>query len=262
MSRPLRLCTMIAALLLTALLFTQSSHAARAAAARPQTTAPEGILLEAANRDRAAAGLPPLQWDMALAAAARLHAQRMVQSNSLSHQFSGEAPLQQRASQAGARFSTIAENVAEGPTVLGLHTQFMNSAPHRANLLDPELNAVGIALIQSGNLWFVTEDFSAAVPVLNLDAQELQIGALVSNYGLRMVTGTADARKTCDMDRGSYGPRPAAVLRYETNDLQKLPPDIDAKLQSGKFHSAAVGACDAGPDSGFTRFRIAILLFP
>ena len=69
-----------------------------------------------------------LRWDPALAAAAHQHALRMAQANQLSHQFPGEPPVQDRARQAGARFSVIAENVAQGPSVAGLHTQWMNSA--------------------------------------------------------------------------------------------------------------------------------------
>ncbi len=261
MSTTLRRFAILTALVLLALLVTSTSHASASGSSRPQAGAPESQLLEAANRDRAAAGLHPLQWDMSLAAAARQHAQRMAQANTLSHQFPGEPPMQQRATQAGARFSQIAENVAEGPSAANLHQQWMNSVPHRANLLDPELNAVGIAVVQSGGTLFAVEDFSTAVPTLNLDAQELQVAAQLSAHGLRMVNDTADARKTCDMDRGWSGQRPASVVRYETADLSRLPDDVAQKLESGKFHTAAVGACDAGSSGGFTRFRIAILLF-
>ena len=263
MSTMLRRFAILTALALLALVVTSTSHASGSAArsSRPQAGAPESQLLEAANRDRASAGLHPLQWDMSLAAAARQHAQRMAQANTLSHQFPGELPLQQRATQAGARFSLIAENVAEGPGAAHLHQQWMNSPPHRANILDPELNAVGIAVVQSGGTLFAVEDFSTAVPALNLDAQELQVASQLSAHGLRMVNATADARKTCDMDRGWSGQRPATVVRYETPDLSRLPDDVAQKLQSGKFHTAAVGACDAGSSAGFTRFRIAILLF-
>jgi uncharacterized protein YkwD len=266
MSSTLRRFAILAGLTLVALLLTQTMHAATiptpAHAARPQAGTPETMLLEAANRDRAAAGLPQLQWDMSLAAAARQHAQRMAQSNMISHQFPGELPLQQRALQSGARFRVIAENVAEGPSVLGLHTQWMNSPPHRANLLANDLNAIGIAIVQGSGMLFAVEDFAEAVPVLNLDAQELQVGSLLSSRGLRLVSATAEARRTCDMDRGWAGQRPLYVLRYETGDLSRLPDELDQRLQAGKYKGAAVGACDAGGSGGpFARFRIAILLF-
>lgn len=264
MSSTLRRFAILAALTILALLLTSTLHAAAAAgpAARPEPGSPETLLLDAANRDRAAAGLPPFQWDSALAISAKMHALMMAQRNMLTHQFPGELPVQQRATHAGARFRVIAENVAQGPSVSGLHIQWMNSAPHRANLLANDLNAVGIAVVQSGNMLFAVEDFSEAVAVLNLDEQELQVVRLLSSRGLRPVSTSPDARKTCDLERGAVGQKPLTVVRYETADLNRLPEDVTQKILSGKYRSAAVGACDAGGAVGFTRFRIAILLFP
>ena len=96
MRTTLRLFTLLTALLLGAMLLTPELHAA-ASSSRPQGNSPESILLNAANRDRASFGLQPFQWDANLAAAARLHALRMAQRSTLSHQFPGEPPLQERA---------------------------------------------------------------------------------------------------------------------------------------------------------------------
>ena len=264
MSSTLRRFTILAALTILALPLTPTLHAASPAgrAERPQSGTAESFLFDAANRERAAAGLPAIQWDALLAASARYHAQMMAQRNSLSHQFPGEAPVQQRATQAGARFSVIAENVAEGPSVSGLHAQWMHSAPHRANLLANDMNAVGIAVVQHGNMLFAVEDFSQAVPLLDLDSQEARVVNLLFSRGLRSVSATPEARKTCDLDRGWAGGKPLAVLRYETTDLTWLPDDVAQKVQTGRYHSAEVGACEAGESAGFTRFRVAILLFP
>jgi len=256
MATVLRCLTILTAVALAALLLTPTLHAAR-----PQTSIADQVLLNAANRDRAAAGLAPLHWDVALAAAAHQHALLMAQKNALSHQFPGEPPMQDRARQAGARFSLIAENVAEGPSVAGLHTQWMNSPPHRANLLDPALNAVGISVVQSGSIYFAVQDFSTAVAAMSLDEQEQQVASQLTARGLRTDGSTADARKTCALDRGWAGPRPASVIRYEVADLSRLPDDVDQRVGSGKYQSAAVGACEAGPSGSFTRYRIAILLF-
>jgi uncharacterized protein YkwD len=107
MSTLFRRFAILAALALLALLFTPTLRAAATTAsavaahpARPQSGTPETMLLEAANRDRAAAGLPPFQWDISLAASARKHAELMAQKRTLSHQFTGEASLQDRATQA------------------------------------------------------------------------------------------------------------------------------------------------------------------
>jgi hypothetical protein len=185
----------------------------------------------------------------------------MAKMNQLSHQFPGEPALQDRARQAGARFSTIAENVAQGPTLAGIHTQWMNSPPHRANLLDPTLSSVGISVVQSGNMLFAVEDFSTAVPAFSEDQQERKVASQLDSRGLVVVTGTPDARQTCQLDKGWSGSKPAIVLRYEMSDLNNLPAEVTQKVNSGKYHSAAVGACAAHGSSEFARFRIAILLF-
>jgi len=229
--------------------------------AHPRVNSAEAFLFEAANRDRAAAGLPAFQWDANLAEAARRHAEQMVRHNALSHQFPGEAPLQDRARQAGARFGMIAENVAEGPSAEGLHAQWMHSAPHRENLLDRELNSIGISVIASGGQYFAVEDFSVRVAHLMLTDQESEVRSQLAGYGLRMENEVADARKTCAMDRGWAGPRPAAVLRYEMSDLSRLPEEVEQKARSGKYHAAAVGACEASGSNSFEQFRIAILFF-
>lgn len=255
-----RFANLVAAAILM-LLLTPSLRAAAAPAARPATGSAEAVLFDAANRDRAAAGLPAFQWDAALAASALQHAQIMARRNTLSHQFPGEPPLQQRAMQAGARFSVIAENVAEGPSAGGLHAQWMNSAPHRANLLDHDLNAVGIAVVRNGNLFFGVEDFSEAVPEMNLDEQEQLVARLLAAQGIRSAGASEEARKACKLDRGWAGEKARTMLRYETADLHRLPDDIVRKVRSGRYQSAGIGACEAGGETGFARFRIAILLY-
>src|SRR5215469_5772969 len=221
----------VSALLLNAALLAPDSRASPVNGPAPNS--PEAILFIAANRDRATAGLPPFQWDADLADAAGQHAQAMAQRNKLSHQFPGEPAMQDRARRAGARFSMIAENVAEGPNAATLHTQWMNSAPHRANLLDHELNSIGIAVMSRGNVYFAVEDFSVGVAQKSLSQQEAEVRAELSGYGLQVLRDSADSRKTCAMDRGWAGARPGVVLRYEMGDLSQLPEEVAQKARSG-----------------------------
>src|SRR6202140_5642056 len=127
---------------------------------RAQENGAAQILFESANHERAAQGLAPLKWSVTLATAARQHALGMAAQNTLSHQLPGEPGMAERAAQAGARFSSLAENVAEGPSAESLHRQWMNSPPHRANLLDPQLDSVGIAVAERNGVLFAVEDFS------------------------------------------------------------------------------------------------------
>jgi uncharacterized protein YkwD len=253
--------------------------------AAPQPASAERALYDAANRERIAQGLAPLRWDNALASAARDHALRMAQRNTLSHQFPGELPLQDRARIVGARFTQIAENVAEGPSADGIHASWMHSPPHRANLLDPELTAIGIGVVATsprngsgfgGNgILFAVEDFSQSVANLNLGEQERQVAAILTVRGLQManfgfgsnngsgsISTIEEARRTCAGDRGWSGSRPAFIVRYETGDLSRLPQDLEEKVRSGRYRAAVVGACEAtGGARGFTQFRVAVLLY-
>ena len=132
--------------------------------AQRKPSAPEQALFDAANRERAARRLAPLKWNPALASAARAHAQKMARENTLSHQFPGEMDLGTRVRLAGVRFRAVAENVAQGPSAASIHTQWINSPPHRANLLDPELDSIGIAVAEGQGQLFAVQDFSQANP--------------------------------------------------------------------------------------------------
>jgi len=230
--------------------------------ARAQGSGPEQTLLESANRERAAHGLGPLKWSAALAVAAREHAQRMAEQNILSHKLPGEAGMAERASKAGARFSVLAENVAVGPSAESIHKQWMNSPPHRANLLDPQVDSVGIAVAPSHDALFAVEDFSLAVGNLSLEDQEKIINSILRERGLRLLSYTSDARRSCALDNGYDGNNvPSFVLHYATSDLHTLPELLEMRIRSGKYHSAVVGACPGGGKFGFSNYRIAVLLF-
>jgi uncharacterized protein YkwD len=229
--------------------------------AQAEVSTAERALFDDLNRERAAQGLPPLHWDAALAAAARQHASRMAKGNVLSHQLPGEPQVQVRATQAGARFTTIAENIAVAPNSATIHSAWMQSPHHRENILDPELNGVGIGVVKGTDGLFAVQDFSQAVANLNFKQQEQQVIANLNVHGMPATRATNDARKTCEMDRGFAGTRPLSVTRFETADLTKLPFDLEQKLRSGRYHSASVGACEGNSSAGFTHFKLVVELF-
>jgi uncharacterized protein YkwD len=138
------------------------AHAQAPAYAQASTARAERELLTYVNRARQAQGLPALRWDESLAAAARRHAEVMARHGSAEHGFEGEPSLSARVKEAGARFSWLAENVALGPTVEFIHSQFMNSARHRANILDRDMDSIGVGVVERGGQFFVAEDFSQA----------------------------------------------------------------------------------------------------
>jgi uncharacterized protein YkwD len=122
----------------------------------------ERQLFDATNRERLAHGLPALRWNGALAAAARKHAIEMAHKDALSHQFPGEPSLPSRVKQAGAHFVWLSENVALGPSPSLIHAEFVKSPPHRANMLDTDMDIMGIGVVERNGQLFAVEDFSKA----------------------------------------------------------------------------------------------------
>jgi uncharacterized protein YkwD len=255
-----RISRLLAALVLAALLGLYfAPRASSAPAGRPSNSA-EQMLYDAVNRERASLGLQQLQWDIALANAARLHTSLLAANDALSHRFSGEADLQTRLRTAGANFRLVAENVAQAPNVESLHIAWMNSPPHRANILDPQVNSIGIAIERRGEQLYATQDFSASVLQMNREEQEQQVARLLQANGLSIIANPEEARKSCDQNRTFYTTQPVSISRFETSDLSRLPNDLARIAASGRFRRATVGACEVPTVTPFARFRLTVVL--
>jgi hypothetical protein len=246
--------------LLSFLFFIFSAHSQDRPPRSSQPSAEERLLLEDANRERAAAGLQLLRWDNALAAAARQHVLLMAQQYLLSHQYPGELPLAERAAQAGARFAMIAENVAVGPTPDSIHDGWMHSPGHRKNILNAEVSAVGIATVRGSGGLFAVQDFSRPVADFSLQQQEEKVISLLKRTGLMRADASEEARKVCGTNRGFGAASALFVMRFEATDLSNLPEALMRSIRNGAYRKASVGACRDDTPSGFTRYRIAVLL--
>jgi uncharacterized protein YkwD len=228
-----------------------------------QETTNEQKLFALTNSARADAGLAPLRWDDSLAEAASAHAEWIVRNGQLSHQYAGEAGLAERAAQAGAHFQSVAENIAMGSSAGEIQKEWMKSAPHRANILDPKLNAVGFAVVERSGYLYAVGDFDRSVAALTLEQSEAAIERLLIASRLRIAGSHLDARQTCEMSHGTAGgSQPGFVMRWQNSDLSQLPPALNAAIASGQYRTAAVGACaSANAESAFTTYRIAVLLY-
>jgi Cysteine-rich secretory protein family len=234
-----------------------------ASGARTQKNDAERQLFDAVNREREAQSMPVLLWDEALARAARLHARRMADLNLVEHQLPGEADIQRRCADVGARFSAIAENIAVGNNPDTIHNGWMHSIGHKQNILNPLYNAVGIAVVRTNVGMFAVQDFSHAVSSLSLDEQEQKMIGLIGGLGIHGVKATPEARRTCATDSGFAGVAgsSAAVFRFDAVQLDKLPDEVERKMKSLSFSKALVGACGTGNTSGFIHYRFAVVLY-
>jgi hypothetical protein len=226
-------------------------------------TVAEQYLLAAANQDRVNQGLRPLHLDPVLTQASALHAREMADHATISHQFPDEPELADRGANAGAHFSLISENVGEAPTSVIIHDLWMHSEGHRANLLDPEVDSIGIAIVTRGHQLYAVEDFARTVETLTVTQQEHTVASVIAQSGMHITDTTDDARQTCSMSTGYAGSRrPWYIMRYTAASLTDIPSQLKTRLTSGKYHQAVVGACPANGKGPFTTYNIAVLLYP
>ena len=119
----------------------------------------QNMLLHAMNRDRAANGLPPFTWSPRLSTLAYDWSTEMARSGVLRHQNLGALMAQSDY----AAFWTLGENILVGPPgmpIEAMESTWMNSPGHRANILSPNFNVVGLAFVSGpdGRIW-ATVDF-------------------------------------------------------------------------------------------------------
>ena len=220
----------------------------------------EQKIFELLNQARTQRGLPALEANAQLQEAARAHSQLMASRQKLSHKFGGEAVLRDRLAGTGLHFDNDGENVGLNQSAEGAHQGFMHSPPHRANILNPDYNAVGIAVVaRGGNLW-VTEDFARTFAEYSASGVEEIVAGRVTELrgraglpalGRRFVP--ALRQDACSMaHHDKLEPRLAMRLpdvrqaaTFTSTEPQVLPPEAAVIVRQRNSQAFAVGACFA-----------------
>ncbi|MBM7805880.1 uncharacterized protein YkwD [Geodermatophilus bullaregiensis] len=112
-------------------------------------------VLELVNQARATGGCAPVVADAGLAAVARAHSADMRDRGYFSHTSpDGLSPFD-RAEAAGIDHAR-AENIAQGqPDAAAVMAAWMDSAGHRANILDCSLTTLGVGVAEGpGGPWW------------------------------------------------------------------------------------------------------------
>ena len=117
--------------------------------ARPRADL-EAEMLSLINEERRNQGIQPLKPDPELTNVARKHSRDMFERGYFSHYTpEGKDPFD-RMKDANVQFLAAGENLALGQTLLICHQGLMNSPGHRANILRPNYNRVGIGILDGG----------------------------------------------------------------------------------------------------------------
>jgi Cysteine-rich secretory protein family len=225
-------------------------------AAAPAWSPGEKQIFEQLNHERESAGLPVLEWNDQVAEAARRHAAALAENQQqLSHQFAGEPSVPERIGATGVRFTLSAENVARTGYVEDVHLALMNSPGHRANMLSPKYNAVGIGLVEHEGRIYVVQDFIFLVP----EYSEAQFTAALAETlklsrkekGVRGIDVRADARLR-ELACATAGDAAAlagqiaggrAVVVFTLSEPHRLPGQMLERATNPDYYRVGLGVC-------------------
>jgi uncharacterized protein YkwD len=219
----------------------------------------EQQLLALANEARKQAGAPPLTLNSGLSQAARIHAQAMLEAQQLSHQFAGELTLPQRlAATTALQLDQEGENVALDYDAEHGHEHLMLSPPHRANLLNPAFNVVGLGVVRSGDRLYIVQDFGHALPTYSADEVKNRIAGAVNQVRGRAGLSDLSRRDLLNADEAACSmaqadklgttavrklAEQATVLTYTSLHPETLPDGSVHAISSRNLRSFSVGAC-------------------
>jgi uncharacterized protein YkwD len=119
--------------------------------AQAASTTSEQQFVSSINSARHAAGHRSLSTSSDLTTVARAWAAKMAASNTLRHNPNLTSQI--------TNWRYAGENVGVGGDVTSLHKAFMDSAPHRANILDRDYTQIGVGVVMGGGRMWVVEVF-------------------------------------------------------------------------------------------------------
>lgn len=114
-------------------------------------------LLSLINAERQKVGAPPLRINLKLTQAALRQSQDMAIHNFFSHTGSNGSGFSDRISAAGYNWSAAAENIAAGQsTPTAVFQSWLNSPPHKQNMLNAQYTEVGFGYAYSSQSTYQT----------------------------------------------------------------------------------------------------------
>lgn len=117
-------------------------------------TAYEAEVVRLVNVERAKNGLSPLTEDWQLSRVARYKSQDMKDNRYFSHTSPVYGSPFEMMKSFGISYRSAGENIAKGQaTPAAVVNAWMNSAGHRANILNASFTHIGVGYVADGNYW-------------------------------------------------------------------------------------------------------------
>ncbi|EEK74238.1 MULTISPECIES: CAP domain-containing protein [Bacillus cereus group] len=121
----------------------------------------EQRVVELTNAERTKQGLSALQIDTELSKVARIKSEDMQKNNYFDHNSPTYGSPFDMMKKFGISYKSAGENIAQGQrTPEEVVQAWMNSAGHRANILNSGFTHIGVGYVESGNYWtqqFITK---------------------------------------------------------------------------------------------------------
>lgn len=239
------------------------------------TPSPEQEMLRLTNMERQRAGLSLLDWNAKLAQAAQAHSRKLANHEELSHQFAGEPGLTDRVLVTGVRVNALAENVAVAGNPDEAHQALMTSPGHRANILNAQYNAVGIAVVWVDHDMYVTEDFARVVPTYSAGQFRDAVAAAVNRARLQRRIAPVDLRGDPQLDHVAcsskadpkeiLGRLPGATQAtvFTASDPGELPPPVMRAASDPMVKRISLGVCfRTDASDNFSKFWVIAGFYP
>ena len=113
------------------------------------------------NQKRIEVGLKPLTIDNTLLQVARYKSNHMIQYNYFDHTTPDGTKWTSWLKTIGYKYTSTGENIAyNNYDAVELFYQWWNSAGHRANMMNPSYNKVGIGVLNGNGKYMGTQEFS------------------------------------------------------------------------------------------------------
>jgi uncharacterized protein YkwD len=197
----------------------------------PEARAGEGLagVEQSISRLRSSHGLPALQRDPELDAAAEAHSREMARLRTFAHVLPSDGSLGDRLRARGYAYRSIGENIGLSSDVATAHEAIAGSPAHLANLLDPRHRRLGLGaasgLTADGNEGvYLTEVF--AVPAVAIADPIAAIVRVIAAERKRR--GLPPLRR----DSGLDGVAVQEVRRTAASDQMKLDRDLAGRALS------------------------------
>ncbi len=225
----------------------------------PDISSVEEELLEWVNKERTARRLPPLTFSPGLRTVALGHSNDMASRQTLTHVSSTGKLYLDRLVDSGLYFVEIGENVAASETYVGefIHQGFMESPEHRANILNPHFDTVGIGVAYSkGKKIYITQDFFQSQNVMDEDEAEILIKGKIKKIREENTLPLLSYPKMADTFARSYSLKKATGqpqtnianffgethIHFIVSPELAITESVSQKISSPVYESGGVGA--------------------